>query len=166
MLKVFPYIKQSSKSNCGATCLLMLLECYGASGVLSKLTEICNTDDHGASVYDIENAGNLVGFETIAVKLNFDRLLTAPFPLIVHFAGNHFVVLCEIVNDLVYVADPVIGLITYPKHIFKKLWYNLECNPSPRVGIAILVHPKASTMKRQLYDVTIDSRFFVHRSSS
>jgi ATP-binding cassette subfamily B protein len=73
----------------------------------------------------ISDAAEVIGFRTIGIKVNFEKLATeTPLPCIVHWKQNHFVVVYEIKEKagsekiIVSVADPAHGKINYTKEEF------------------------------------------------
>ena len=98
----FPHYKQHDSMDCGPACLRMVAKYYGKSYSLSFLREKCYIDKKGVSLRGIEEAAELIGFRTVAVKIPFSSnnghasLKKAPLPSILHWNGNHFVVLYKI----------------------------------------------------------------------
>ncbi len=78
--------------------------------------------------------------------ISFEQLANeAPLPCIVHWKQNHFVVVYKIIKDKkvghrIYVADPVLGLVTYDEADFKKCWYSTKTNEEDK-GVALLLEP-------------------------
>ena len=109
--------------DCGATCLRMIAKHYGKNYTLPELRVSSYTTREGASLQGLSEAAENLGFHTLAVKVDFDKVeKEAPFPLIAHWNQNHFVVVYKIKKNKVYVADPAHGLITYTKQEFLKNW--------------------------------------------
>src|SRR5437762_11904785 len=45
-----------------------------------------------------------------------------PQPAIVHWEGNHSIVLCDVDPDFVRVSDPAVGLLKLPRREFEAKW--------------------------------------------
>jgi ATP-binding cassette subfamily B protein len=129
--------------DCGATCLRIIARYYGRSIPISFLRQRSHTGREGASLLGISKAAEEIGFRTMAVKINFEKLLNdAPLPLIAHWNQNHFIVVYKISKTKVYVSDPGNGLLTYPHEEFIKRWasgtnFSNPGTPSPleRAGV-------------------------------
>ena len=89
----------------------------------------------------LSDAVESVGFKSLGVKLNFNKLLEAPLPCIVHWNKNHYVVLYKIKKEIIYISDPAHGLITYTKKEFIKHWIGNNANDTTEEGIALLIEP-------------------------
>src|SRR5690606_40249307 len=89
----FPFYKQPDAMDCGPTCLRMVAKHYGRSISLSKIRSLSETTRDGTSLKNLADAAEKIGFRTIGVKVNFEKLIEdAPLPCIVHWRQNHFVV--------------------------------------------------------------------------
>lgn len=134
--------------DCGATCLRMVAKQYGREYAISKLRRICETGNQGVSMFAISNAAELIGFNTLGVKVKAKDLHEAPMPCILHWQEHHFVVLHEVKtkssifkrstaeNLKFVVADPSTkGLMAFDYDTFCALWHGKESQQ----GIALLL---------------------------
>jgi ATP-binding cassette subfamily B protein len=78
--------------DCGATCLRMIAKYYGKNYSLETLRQKTYITREGVSLLGISDAAEKLGFKTVGVHVNFERLCEAPMPCIVHWQQNHFVV--------------------------------------------------------------------------
>ena len=93
MSKKFPHLSQPDVMDCGATCLAMIAKYYGKNYTIQKLRDMCSITRAGVSMLGISDAAEKLGFKTIGVKVNFEKLAEdAPLPCIVHWKQEHFVV--------------------------------------------------------------------------
>lgn len=138
--KKFPHFQQRDQMDCGPTCVKMIAQYYGKSVSLPYLREQAHIDRQGVSLLGISDAAEDIGFRTMAIKTDYDTLAEeSPFPCIVHWNQNHFVVVADIKKDRVTVADPGNEIITYTKEEFCKCWMGeKEGNDD---GIALLFEP-------------------------
>ena len=135
--------------DCGPTCLRMVAKHYGRSISLSKIRSLSETTREGSSLKNLADAAEKIGFRTIGVKVNFEKLIEdAPLPCIVHWRQNHFVVVYAIsgknkVNGKlkIKVADPAHGLIEYTVEEFLKHWIGADATTETEDGIALLLEP-------------------------
>lgn len=83
--------------DCGPTCLRIIAKHYGRSISLPKLRALSETTREGSSLKTISNAAEKIGFRTVGVKVDFEKLVEdAPLPCIVHWRQQHFVVVYAI----------------------------------------------------------------------
>ena len=110
----------------------------------------------------ISDAAESIGFRTIGVKMNFEKLASeVPLPCIVHWKQNHFVVVYEIKEKsnsgkvIISVADPAHGIIKYTKEEFVKCWISTKADDENK-GIALLLEatPKFYELKGEKSDRT------------
>lgn len=123
--------------DCGPTCLRIIAKYYGKSYTLQTLREMCHTTREGSSLLDISDAAEKIGFNTLGVKVEFDKLEDeVPLPCIAHWNDNHFVVIYKVKKDTVYISDPAHGLLQYNKQEFLKCW-----SANSTQGILLLLQP-------------------------
>jgi len=138
----FPFYNQPDKMDCGPTCLRMLAKFYGRSISLSKLRKLSETTREGSSLKNIADSAEKIGFRTLGVKVNFNKLNNeAPLPCIVHWNQEHFVVVYKIKKEKVFVADPAHGLLEYDSQDFIKSWIGNNASENTEEGIALFVEP-------------------------
>lgn len=123
--------RQHDAMDCGPSCLKMITRYYGRDYPLSFLRELCGLSHSGVSLKGISEAAEKIGFHTMGVSIEFDRLVKeVPLPCIAHWNQNHFIVVYKITRSKVYVADPGHGLIKYSHEEFKKYWLShLKARP-------------------------------------
>jgi len=150
--KKFPFYKQPDQMDCGPTCLRMIAKYFGRHYTLQSLREISDINREGASLLGISQAAEKIGFRTIGLKINLDKLFEVDLPCILHWNQNHFVVLYKIkkarffgakggrASLAFHVADPARGLIRYTEGEFKKLWLSTENNEEAE-GIILSISP-------------------------
>ena len=139
-------IRQRNAMDCGPSCLAMIAEHYGRTVQQELLHHYCSLGKNGVSLLGISKAAENIGFKTVGGRLSFDILANElPFPCIVHWNQNHFVVVYNIRKRKgnryeVYVADPGKGLVTYTKEEFCEHWVSTKTNGKEK-GIALLLEP-------------------------
>jgi len=131
--------------DCGPTCLKIVSKYYGKSFSLYQLRQYCFITKQGVSFAGLKEASEKLGFKALLVEIKFDVLQhKVPLPCILHWNKKHFVVLYDVNEKGIYIADPAIGKIKYSKEEFLKYW---QLAPGKSIGRAILLE---STPK--LYD--------------
>jgi ATP-binding cassette subfamily B protein len=122
----------------------MISKYFGRDFTLQELRQKSSLTREGVSLLGISAAAESVGFNTIAVKINFEKLKNeAPLPCIVHWNSNHFVVVYQIKKEKVFIADPELGKLTYKISEFLDVWIGGEKSQSVGEGIALLLRPTA-----------------------
>jgi ATP-binding cassette, subfamily B, bacterial len=164
----FPFYKQLDAMDCGPSCLRMIAKHYGKTYSLQALREKSFITREGVSLLGISDAAESIGFRTIGVKVSFQKLIDeAPFPCIVHWKQQHFVVVYKIEKartritrmerknsdkisedssnprhqcSIIHVADPAHGLIKYTEKEFLAGWLSTKTDHEDK-GIALLIEP-------------------------
>jgi ATP-binding cassette subfamily B protein len=161
-MKNFQHYLQPDAMDCGPTCLRMVAKHYGRNYSLQYLRERSFITRSGVSLLGISDAAESIGFRTIGIKVNFEKLATEiPLPSIVHWKQNHFVVVFDIkeksnkAKTIVSVADPARGIIKYTKEEFIKGWLSTKKDDDDK-GIALLLEatPKFYELKGEKADRT------------
>lgn len=138
-LKKFINYKQADYKDCGPTCLKIIAKYYGKTINIQELRDISETTREGSNLLFLSDAAEKIGFRTLGVKLNLNRLEEAPLPCILHWNKNHYVVLYKIKKDTYYISDPGFGLIEYNSKDFIKFWIGNNADESTEEGIALLM---------------------------
>jgi ATP-binding cassette subfamily B protein len=142
MSKKFPFYQQYDLMDCGPSCLRMIAKYFGKNYSLQNLREKCFITREGVSLLGISEAAEKIGFRTAGVKINYEQLNEeVPLPCIAHWKQEHFVVVYDIkkkkTGDLIYVADPAFGLITYKAKEFLTHWISSK-DDGQDTGICLL----------------------------
>lgn len=161
----FPNYIQADAMDCGPTCLRIVAKHYGRHYNLETLRELMYKTREGVSLLTISDAAEKIGFRARGVRLTLAMLEEIPFPAIIHWNQNHFVVLYKIEHKRknifsgkrdsetspsgggregasFHVSDPAHGLITYTKKEFLKHWATTR-QEGDLAGIALLLDPTA-----------------------
>lgn len=135
---------QHDQMDCGPACLSMVASYYGKHYSLQYLREHSFLTKEGVSLLGLTEAAHQIGFETLAVKLTVEQLITEKerLPLILHWNQNHFTVLRKISFRVLtnsyhfHVYDPAHGRLVLSSENFKKSWITDD-----HKGIAVLLSP-------------------------
>lgn len=115
----------------------MIASFYGREYTLELLREYCFITRGGVSLQGISTAAEKIGFRTLGVKVPLEKLVKqAPFPCILHWNQNHFVVLYKVRKGKFYIADPASGRHVLDEEHLKKNWLG-----SSTEGVALLIEP-------------------------
>ena len=113
-----PTVLQMARTECGAACLAMILAHYGRWIPLEELRVRCDVSRDGTKALNVIRAAQALGMATRGVRAKSRRLLELPFPMIVFWDFNHFVVLEGFRGNRVYVNDPAQGPRTLTRDEF------------------------------------------------
>ncbi len=121
----FPFLKQHDQSDCGAACLGMICKYYKMPIGLNRLRDMSNVSRYGTSLAALAEAAETIGFVTRGVRTGYEALMRTDLPAILHWEGNHFVVLYQMNKKEVKIADPGVGIRKLPRAEFEKGWTNM-----------------------------------------
>lgn len=95
--------------DCGPVCLKMIAEHHGKSFSMQHLRKLCKIGKQGTSMLDLIDAAENLDLKTLAAELPHHKLNKVPLPCILHWQKEHYVVLYEITDKHVYLADPALN---------------------------------------------------------
>ncbi|GHU70169.1 ABC transporter ATP-binding protein [Bacteroidia bacterium] len=137
----YPSYLQRDSRDCGPTCVRMIAKYFGKSYSLNYLKKTANLTRSGATLLNISDTAEKIGFKTCGVKLTKEQLLYISLPCIVSWNKNHFVVVYEISNNKVICGDPLSGILKYKIDDFLNCWHSVEDSAKGKMGIALLLEP-------------------------
>lgn len=139
--------------DCGPACLKMISKYFGKDYPIDFLRERTYLSKDGVSLLNLSNAAEQIGFRTIACKIQYQQLISdCPFPCILHWHQEHFVVLYKVQEDSFFcklfasrksdktkliIADPSHGIVTIDKETFLSAWLSTSDNK----GTVLLLEP-------------------------
>ena len=137
----FPTEYQMDAKDCGPACLKMVAKYFGRYYSLQFMRDKCGITKEGVSLLGISQCAEEIGLHTVAVKCTIDDLVyKVPFPAIVFWDENHFIVVYNADKKYVWVSDPAKGHIKYTHQEFRRGWYlNNEEN-----GVLLALEPTSS----------------------
>ncbi len=128
-----PIVMQMEALECGAACLCMIAAYYKKWIPLTQVRADCGVSRDGSVAKNILNAARSYGFEAAGYKLEPDAIEALPFPMIIHWNFNHFVVLCGIdrKKGKVYLNDPARGRVTVSMQEFDESFTGIALTAVP-----------------------------------
>ncbi|MEO8334734.1 MAG: cyclic nucleotide-binding domain-containing protein, partial [bacterium] len=108
-IRRFPLVYQIDEMDCGAACVAMVCRHYGRAVSLSRIRQLVHTSLDGTSLRALCLAASELGLAARSVKAsprNFDQM---PLPAIIHWEGNHWVVLYDVSETHAWIVDPAFG---------------------------------------------------------
>jgi ATP-binding cassette subfamily B protein len=137
MTQQYPLILQQSSMDCGIACLAMIGRYWGKNFSINQLRALANVDRRGTSIKGLVLAAEAVGFSTRPIKASLDQLAQQNLPAVVHWEGQHYVVVYKITKTHVIMVDPAIGQTRMPHAQFLEGW----------TGYALIVQPTAQLQR-------------------
>src|SRR5438094_6930681 len=109
-IRKIDHIMQIDEMDCGAASLGMICRHFGRKVSLARIRQLCHTATDGTSLKALSRAATELGLAARALKISLRNLPLMPLPAIVHWEGNHWIVLHDADEQFVRVADPSLGL--------------------------------------------------------
>jgi HlyB family type I secretion system ABC transporter len=135
----YPFYAQHSASDCSAACVVMVGRFWGKEFDINRLRELAYVNRDGASLKGLSNAVENLGFNSRPVKASLDRLASQKLPAILHWEGNHYVVVFEITPHYITICDPAIGQRKLTRDEFLQDW----------TGYCLLLEPTLALQKTE-----------------
>ena len=134
----FPVEYQMDSHDCGPAALKIIAKHFGKYYSLQYLRDRCGITKEGVSLHDISVGAENIGLRTLAVKCDVNEIVNSvPFPAIIFWNNNHFVVVYHADKKHIYVSDPARGRVKYSHETFKQGWYQRGENQ----GVLLAVEP-------------------------
>lgn len=121
-------IKQLDETDCGAAALAMILDHYGKKLPLAQIREAIRVDQQGASIYGLWDGAEHFGLSVQTQEGDADAAWNAmqagdiSFPAVIRIVNKdnytHYVVVCGIKKDKLYVNDPGEGKMRLTREQF------------------------------------------------
>ncbi len=127
-----PIIMQLEMTECGAASLAMIMAYFEKWMTLEQTRQDCDISRDGSNAGNILRAARSYGMEAHAFSADVDSVKEeGPFPCIIHWGFNHFVVLDGFKGNYAYINDPARGFVKVTMEEFDKQY----------TGILIAIEP-------------------------
>ncbi|MBW4668770.1 MAG: peptidase domain-containing ABC transporter [Cyanomargarita calcarea GSE-NOS-MK-12-04C] len=139
-------ILQHTEEDCGAACLATVAKHYGRTFAISRVREAVGTGSRGTTLLGLYRGAEALGFNARQVKAGTEMLGSLdqiPLPAVIHWKGNHWVVLYGRKRQKYVVSDPSIGIRYLSHRELVDGWGN---------GIMLLLQPDDSRFVQQSED--------------
>ncbi|MTJ14808.1 peptidase domain-containing ABC transporter [Anabaena sp. UHCC 0187] len=121
----YQLVQQHSEEDCGAACLAAIAKHYGQTFTLNRVREAVGTGQFGTTLLGLKRGAEILGFKANPVQSSpeiLDKIHEAPLPAIIHWQGNHWVVLYGKKGKKFLIADPAVGMRYLSKQDIKEAW--------------------------------------------
>lgn len=139
---------------CGATCLRMIARYYGKEYGAETMQQLCVVTREGVSLLGITDAAEYIGLRTVCGRIALDKLVAQrPFPCILHWNQEHFVVLYDVKTKrggkrLFYIADPGKNLLQLDEETFRNAWISTRSRGEEK-GVVMALQPTPAFYEKQ-----------------
>ncbi|PSB05314.1 ABC transporter ATP-binding protein, partial [filamentous cyanobacterium CCP2] len=109
----YPLILQHSEEDCGAACLASIAKKHGRTFTLNRVREAVGTGQLGTTLLGLRRGAEALGFlarSAVASPEILNHTSEIPLPAVIHWQGNHWVVLYGKQGKRYVVGDPAIGI--------------------------------------------------------
>ena len=135
--KSFKLIRQLDVMDCGPACLMMIGLHHGKKYSLNRLRQLCDKGQQGVTLLGINRAAEELDFKTLPMKMTIELFVQqAQLPCLVHWQGDHYVVVYKISKGKITIADPGVGKATLSTKQFTECW-----TQGKDTGIVLFVEP-------------------------
>ncbi len=146
----YPVLMQQNEMDCGPTCLTMIANYYGLNAGVNRMRERCNVGAEGTSMLGLIETLESIGFEARGLKATVRLLAELATPFIAHWNGNHYIVVYEVGERHIVIADPALGhLETVTLDHFVQHWTGFIITVQP-AGPLVPLNDTERTWQRYL----------------
>lgn len=120
-------VRQHDITDCGPACLATIAKYYGTDISISQIRTMTGTDRQGTNLWGMMVAARKIGFEADAYKGDRQAFMSGfPLPAIAHVITEenllHYVVVEQITEKDITIADPAKGIVHYLPEDFLHMW--------------------------------------------
>ena len=153
----YQVVRQHSEEDCGAACIATVAKHHGRNFAIHRVREAVGTGSRGTSLLGLSRGAEVLGFNAHCVRASSEflkKLHNAPLPAIIHWKGNHWVVLYAKKRKKYVISDPGIGIRYLSEEELIGSWLN---------GVMLLLVPDDIRFQEQTEDKVQGIRRFLVR---
>ncbi len=160
----FTHIRQPDSMECGATCLRMIAQYYGKKYSAETMQQLCLVTREGVSLLSMSDAAEYLGFRTACGRMTLEKVVEQrPFPCILHWNQEHFVVLYDVKtkrnnNHIFYIADPAKNLLQLTEETVRNAWISTRARGEEK-GVLMALQPTPAFYKKADEQQNIENPF-------
>lgn len=149
-MRQYAFVKQHSEEDCGAACLATVARHYGKKVPMPLVRQLVGTGHSGTTLLGLRRGADELGFNCRALRTDVDDTFFRDvhqinLPAILHWEGNHWVVLYSVLPRNVVIADPREGILRLPRQQFLKGWGD---------GVLLTLEPDLARLQKQPDDAS------------
>lgn len=126
-----PTVFQMEMAESGAAALGIMLAYHGRRVPLEQLRSACGVSRDGSKPADLVRAAQGYGLDVISASRRADEVLRGPFPVIVSWNVDHFVVVEGMSGNTVHLNDPATGPRSISRDAFEQGFKDWSLHASP-----------------------------------
>lgn len=149
-MKKVKFIQQMEFSECGLACVAMILNYHDYQITLNEIRDEFPSPRGGYSFLNLTQIADNKKMMSRAVQIDESGVENLILPAILHWEGNHFVILEKIRNDIFHIVDPAKGRMR-----LKKIDFITKMS-----GFAIMFSPSSTFQKRSIEESNILFHYF------
>jgi ABC-type bacteriocin/lantibiotic exporter with double-glycine peptidase domain len=137
----YSVVLQQTEEDCGAACLATVAKHFGHDYGLSQSREAVGTTALGTTLLGLRRGAETLGFIARPVRASDDlleRIHEVPLPGVIHWKGNHWVVLFGAKGSKFAIVDPAVGLRYLTRDELDEGWAN---------RVILLLQPDATRLQ-------------------
>lgn len=132
-------VLQSETMECGLACLAMVAQAFEHKIDLPFLRSIYEPTSAGMTFAEIIEVADRLGLDSQGFAIsNLNELGNLTLPAILHWRGNHFVVLERIERGTFHIHDPGLGLRKYQRADMERFFSGVALDFSRRLDFAVI----------------------------
>lgn len=149
-MRRYAFVKQHSEEDCGAAALATVARHYGKKVSMPLIRQLIGTGQQGTTLLGLRRGADELGFHSRALRTDVDETFfrdvhQISLPAILHWEGNHWVVLHAVQPRLVVIADPRQGILKLTRRRFLAAWGD---------GVLLTLEPDMARLLRQPDDTS------------
>ena len=121
-----PTVFQMEAAECGAASLLMILRYYGCHISMEEMRIACGVSRNGCTAAGIVTAAREFGLRSSGYRVSADKLENLPLPCVLHWNGDHFVVLDKVGRKKNWINDPANGRLSVTREELAAQYTGIE----------------------------------------
>lgn len=129
-MKKIECVYQSLPNECGACCVLMILEAYNCHVPLYYLRRELGVGKNGVYMSSMQTFLEKYGFKVKIYQCNMQGACVLGGPSIIGWSNNHFVVFLEKKQSFVHIIDPAVGYLKVTEQEFNEKFTGFLLYPS------------------------------------